>query len=88
MKIMKAKRQIRVKQSETNRVVKTKNVGVKWIGLCYSHCFHPKFFLFWVQPKLAVSLFRETTETNLFVSNSLETSFISSYSCFDINQVS
>ncbi len=39
-------------------------------------------------PKLAVSLFHETTETNLFVSDSVKTNFGSSFGCFGMHRVS
>ncbi len=63
--------------------------GVSQI-LCHYSCLAPKVFRFGSTDalKLAVSLFRETTETNLFVSDSIETSFGSSFSFLDMNQVS
>jgi hypothetical protein len=62
-----------------------------WWGsqiLCYYSCFTFKVDSFGSieTPKLAVSLFRETTKTNLFVSDSVKTSCGPSFSSFAINE--
>jgi hypothetical protein len=53
----------------------------QWVELSYYSCFASnasKFVSFssTETPKQAVSLFRDTTETNPFVSDSVETSFV------------
>jgi hypothetical protein len=66
----------KAKQSGTNRV-KTKKVGELWVGLCCYSCFTSKVVSFDSTETLkpAVSLFCETTETSLFVSDSVKISF-------------
>jgi hypothetical protein len=57
--------------------------------LCYYSCFASKVvrFSFPKPLKIAISLFPETSETNLFVSDSVETSFGFSFGFLDLNQV-
>ncbi len=73
MKINKEKkenseRNPKAKQSE-NKSNKNEKVGAQWVKLCYYICFASKVVSFVSNetPKLAVSLFRETSETSLFV---------------------
>ncbi len=58
--------------------------------LCHHSCSTYKVVSFasTETPKLAVSLYRETTKTILFVSDSVETSFGSGFGCLDMNRVS
>ncbi len=55
--------------------------------LCYYNCFSSKVVSLGSTetPKLAVLLCHETTETNLFVSDSVETSRGYNFGCFDMN---
>jgi hypothetical protein len=49
----------------------------QWVEFSYYSCLASKFVSFGTEtPKQAVSLFRDTTETNPFVSDSVETSFV------------
>jgi hypothetical protein len=82
------KRQIRTKQrkkSETNRVKSKKVENCGWDCIFFS-CFASKVVCFGLTetPKLTVSLFRETTETSLFILDSVKTSL----SSLDLNRVS
>ncbi len=89
MKISKAKKQTehnKAKRCETRE--KKKKVREQWVRLCCYSCFASKFvsFVSTETPKLAVSLFREAIETNLFVLDSVKTSFCSIVVCFFINR--
>ncbi len=50
-------------------------------------CIQGLFFGSTETPNRAVSLFRQTTKTSLFVSDSVKTSFCSSLWCFNMSQV-
>ncbi len=75
--------------SAFSRRTKFRRTFYIFLGICVSTVASllKLLFRFNQTSKLAILLFRETTETNLFVSDSVKIRFGSSFTCFDINRV-